>query len=247
MKTIGLSIVAAAALAAANVCMAVGADFQKPLSGRTAVTAHTGCMKTPMNTVESIRKGIECGADFVEFDLRFSETGEPILSHDRPRKGANPERLKNAFAELRRHPGIKFNVDLKTATNLPEVKRLAEEAGVLDRIFYTGNCDAATIRRHSPGVPFYLNARIDGKTDLDAVVRRVKEVGAIGLNIHFRCASAELVRKCHEAGFEVSVWTVEKRADVERLLKMGVDNITSRNIALTRQLRDEMRSKRRER
>ena len=47
---------------------------QKPLSGRTMVTAHTGCMKTPMNTVASIRKGIECGADCVEFDVRFTES-----------------------------------------------------------------------------------------------------------------------------------------------------------------------------
>ena len=152
-----------------------------------------------------------------------------------------PERLADAFAELRKNPKIKCNLDLKTIDNLPEVKRLAEEAGVLDRIFYTGKCDEPKVRSLTPGVPFYANAKIDANTDLDAVVRRVKESGALGLNIQFRGASAELVRKCHEAGLEVSVWTVEKKADIENLLKMGVDNITSRNIAFTRQLRDTMR------
>ena len=250
MKTVLMCLIVAAVLGAAmpfvslaDVPPANGVDFQKPLAGRTMVTAHTGCMKTPANTVASIRKGIECGADCVEFDLRFSETGEAILSHDRPKKGAKPERLANAFAELRKNPGIKCNVDLKTIDNLPEVKRIAEKTGVLDRIFYTGNCDEKEIKRLTPGVPFYLNVKTDGKTNLDAVVRRVKESGALGLNIYFKGASAELVRKCHEAGLEVSVWTVERKSDIENLLKMGVDNITSRNIVLTRKLRDAMRSK----
>ena len=223
-----LFAIAFVAVVAQAVC---ALDWQNPLSGRTAITAHTGCMGTPMNTIESIRKGIACGADTVEIDLHFTEAGVPVLSHDKPKKDGKYELLANAFRELAKHPGIKCNVDVKSTSHLDVVKRMAEEVGVLDRIFYTGlagDRDVAETKRQSSGVPFYMNVKINGKTDIDAVVRHAKEIGAIGLNLYFKGADATLVRKCHEAGLEVSVWTVDRKDDIVRFLEMGVDNITTR-------------------
>jgi len=45
--------------------------------------AHRGaCGCYPENTILSMRKAIECGADMIEFDLRASKDGIPVLLHD---------------------------------------------------------------------------------------------------------------------------------------------------------------------
>lgn len=44
------------------------------------ITAHTGCMNTEENSLDSIKTGIENGANIVEFDLYFTKDGEPVLA-----------------------------------------------------------------------------------------------------------------------------------------------------------------------
>ncbi|MHA6533086.1 glycerophosphodiester phosphodiesterase [Paenibacillus sp. BAC0078] len=46
------------------------------------VTAHTGCMETLDNTLESVRRGVELGADIIEDDIRVTKDGIAILAHD---------------------------------------------------------------------------------------------------------------------------------------------------------------------
>ena len=45
------------------------------LNGRVTVTAHSGCMRQPENTVRSMEAGVAAGADIVEFDLNFDANG----------------------------------------------------------------------------------------------------------------------------------------------------------------------------
>ena len=100
------------------------------------VTAHTGAMNTPENSLLSIQTGL-ANADIVEFDVRFTADGVPVLSHNWPLpKDAVP--LEEAFRLLAQHPDKQANVDLKSTDNLPAVQRLAEQTGVLDQIFFTG-------------------------------------------------------------------------------------------------------------
>lgn len=52
-------------------------------SKHVIVTAHrglSGCF--PENTTLAMRKAIQCGADILEFDLRVSRDGVPVLLHD---------------------------------------------------------------------------------------------------------------------------------------------------------------------
>ena len=46
------------------------------------ITAHSGCEGTPDNSMESIRKGIELGADCIEIDIRMDPHGEQRLTHN---------------------------------------------------------------------------------------------------------------------------------------------------------------------
>lgn len=197
------------------------------------VTAHTGCMKTEENTIESMRKGSE-NADIIEFDVLTDENGVPRLAHT----SVVPESptLAEAFEFIRTHENIKANVDMKKAENLAEVQRLAKEHGVLDRIFFTGirEDDVPAVRENSPEISYFLNVDVNkrlNRTDsyLQSLADKVKSLGAVGLNIHFGGASKELVEVFHRNGLLVSLWTANTDREILKVLSLSPDNITSRN------------------
>lgn len=49
----------------------------------------------------------------------------------------------------------------------------------------------------------------------------------LGLDIYYKSATAENVRKVHALGQEYNVWTVNEAVDGEALVEMGVDFITT--------------------
>ena len=73
-------------------------NSKTPLPAGFTYTAHTGCMDTDDNSLESIEKGAEYGADIVEFDLNFTADNTPVLCHDEPKGGEVT--LEEAFKKL---------------------------------------------------------------------------------------------------------------------------------------------------
>jgi len=50
---------------------------------RVALTAHRGASHScPENTIPAMERAVACGADFIEFDLRTTADGVPVLLHD---------------------------------------------------------------------------------------------------------------------------------------------------------------------
>ena len=82
------------------------------------ITAHTGCMGTEDNTLESIQKGAEY-ADVVEFDLNFTKEGVPVLSHDEPK--GDEITFICAAKIVKSIESLKVNVDLKSVAKLNDV------------------------------------------------------------------------------------------------------------------------------
>jgi glycerophosphoryl diester phosphodiesterase len=80
------------------------------------VIAHRGnSMHAPEDTIESLRQGVALGADGIEFDLRLSADGVPVLMHDptldRTTDGVGPV-AERTLAELRRlDAGYRFTRD----------------------------------------------------------------------------------------------------------------------------------------
>ncbi len=198
------------------------------------ITAHTGCMGTKENSLESIKMGIENSAQIIEFDLYFTKDGEPVLAHDEP--VGDEVTLEEAFAYLRMFKDAKANVDIKTADALEKVYPLAKEKGVEDRIFYTGVKDefVESVRKDSPEIKYYLNVDVNkskntDKEYLQSLVEKVKKAGAIGINFNYKSASKELVDVFHENGLLVSIWTVDSEYNMYKILSFGPDNITTRH------------------
>ena len=204
------------------------------LSKGFTITAHTGCMDTAENSLESIKQGAENGASIVEFDLYFTKDGEPVLAHDEPVGGEVT--LDEAFRYVSMFEGISVNVDVKTCDALEKVYPLAKKYGIENRIFYTGinEADVETVKKDSPEVRYFLNVDVDKskateKEYLMSLVEKVKNAGAIGINFNYKNATKELVEVFHENKLFVSIWTVNDEYNMYKILSMTPDNITTRN------------------
>ncbi len=209
-------------------------NMEMNLPENFTITAHTGCMNTEDNSLESIKMGIENGANIIEFDLYANENGELVLAHDEPVGGEVT--LGEAFAYLATFENIRANVDIKTVDALEKVYPLAKENGVENRIFYTGVKDefVESVRKNSPEIKYYLNVDVDKSKNKDkeyllSLVEKVKNAGAIGINFNYKSASKELVDTFHENGLLVSIWTVNNEYNMYKILSFGPDNITTRH------------------
>lgn len=198
------------------------------------LTAHTGCSGTKDNSLDAITLGFGYGADIVEFDLFFDKNGIAVMSHDEP--AGNVFTVEQAFELISGYKGLRVNVDVKRTDDLKQVVSLAEKHGIIDRIFYTGiTADAVeAVKEQTPGIIYYLNTDIESarKEDdayINELIEKVSSLGAAGLNIYYGSCSERMVELFHEAGLQVSVWTVNKKKDMYKALSMKCDNITTRN------------------
>lgn len=196
-------------------------------------TAHTGCVDTKDNSLEAIESGAKFGADIVEFDLNFLPDGTPVLSHDEP-KGKEVT-LEEAFKKVSEYSNLKVNVDVKNTQNLKVVYPLAKKHCLENRIFYTGIFlkDVEAVKNNSPEVPYYLNINVEKKRKqtpeyLQKLVDEVKSCGAVGINFNKNNATKELVEKFHQNNLLASIWTVNKKRKMKKILTLAPDNITTR-------------------
>ncbi len=206
------------------------------------VTAHTGCMGTEDNSMESLKAAVEAGADTVEFDLRFiNGTNKPVMTHNTPATEKNPS-VEDAFEYLK-DKNITVNIDVKETTDLAAVYKMWQEKGMGDRCFFTGvgRDFVPAVKEQCPGAVYYLNynatpySKYSEKRCAD-IVKLIKECGAVGLNSNFLCLSSRLVNAVQAAGLLVSGWTANDEKAAKRLIKLGVDNITSRKPDMVKKL-----------
>ncbi len=197
------------------------------------VTAHTGCEKSKDNSIDSLKVGCTSGADIVEFDLNFDSQGNAVLSHNAPVGGCAT--LDEAFGCIAKYEKIKVNVDVKKTDNLKAVVACAEKYLLTERIFYTGiqQKDVSTVKQQTPSVSYYLNVAVDRKRKnnieyLNSLADLVEQQGAIGINLNKRGCSEKLVELFHERNLLVSVWTVNNRLEMQKIISLAPDNITTR-------------------
>ncbi|MCC8022521.1 MAG: glycerophosphodiester phosphodiesterase [Clostridiales bacterium] len=200
------------------------------------ITAHSGAMGTDDNSLESIQAAIDCGADIVEFDIRFRPDGTPVMAHDRVYTNKQGVPVEEAFALLAEHEGIGINLDVKETKYLSQVQVLAETYGVLERAVFTGVTEkfVPEVRKQAPKIPYYLNYsprknRITNEKYAQSLLELLEETGAVGINCDYKYANERLCEFLHDNGYLLSVWTVDKEDDMAMCLVMSPDNITTRH------------------
>jgi glycerophosphoryl diester phosphodiesterase len=227
----------------------------RPLTGpasepmRTvSVVGHRGDpYRVRENTLPSLRSAIERGADAVEIDVRLTRDGVPVLLHDESLKrlwghdrplakltraevdeltlGAVPT-LHEALLAVGAH---RVMIDLPGASeeSVRTVIGTVRECGAGERVYYcAGPATMLAVRAADPAAEIAMT----WTTLAPPRPALLDAVGPRWLNYRFGLLGQELTDRIHRDGLLVSAWTADTRRTMRRLMKYGVDAITTNRV-----------------
>jgi len=200
----------------------------------------------PENTLRSFRKALELGVDAVELDVRRTRDGELVVIHDAEvdrttnGKGLVSELTLEEIKSLDAGKGekiptleevlnfldkrVKILMELKEAGIEDAVLKLVREKGLENNVVIISFLENALrrIRELDKNVEtglIYVRHENPVKTAL--------ELGANYVMPHYRFVHSALIKRVHENGLKVIVWTVNNEEEAREYAEKGVDGITS--------------------
>jgi glycerophosphoryl diester phosphodiesterase len=219
-------------------------------SNRALRLAHRGdWRRAPENSLAAMLAALEVPAcDGLEFDVRTSRDGVPVLLHDETlaRVQCRPERVRELDVEaLARHqiPTLEavldavpsrffLDIELKgghhgeRAADLLRSRRGSSPARAVISSFEPATLAGIAILL--PDWPRWLNV-----DDVEAgTVPLALELGCRGIAVEWRAITPAVVRAAHGEGLEVAAFTVRRRSTVARLERLGVAAICVEAAAL---------------
>ena len=219
--------------------------------GRVCVAHHRGAGRyAPENTLESLRKALALGADFVEFDVRTTSDGAFVLLHDaslnRTTSGRGPVRQRtaaevamldagswfsprfagarvptlDAFLDAAAPSGVGLYVDAKDIAPEALVDALSRH-GLTDRaVVYQGVAYLEKLKSIAPALR--RMPPLDDPSQLDALVERVRPYA---VDARWTILSKPLIDRCHALGIKVFSDAIGANESVERYQKAIRDGL----------------------
>ncbi len=211
----------------------------------TLVIAHRGASsEAPENTIKAFEAARRSGADWVELDVRRSADGVAVVHHDAHLRDGRmineltadelPAHVPSLAEALEACEGMGVNLEIK---NLPDDPDFDAEHLVADAVAgliaaYLGperalvssfNVDAADAVRAAD--PTISTAFIYGFLDPALAVERARAHQMVAIHPYDPCTDIGLVRRAHDVGMAVNVWTVNDADRMADLIAMGVDGL----------------------
>lgn len=219
----------------------------------TKVIAHRGASADhPENTVEAFVGAKEQGADGIELDVRLSADDVLVLHHDAHLSDGRmvrevlstdlPERVPSLAEALEATDPLFTNIELKNLRSDPDydaaeglsiaVAGLIAAFEAHERVLVSSfDIDAVLrIRATDPLVP--IGWLVWGQADPSQLIGRVEAHQMQAIHPHDLLVDAAFVRRAHDAGLAVNVWTVDDLDRGRALASMGVDAIITNTPAL---------------
>lgn len=193
------------------------------------ITAHSGCDHTKDNSLEYLEYALSIPVDCIEVDVRKNSLGILSLSHDETNEEVPT--LRDAFHLLEKVPKKKINCDLKSSGLEQEVFELAKECGVEKQLIYSGEVNPDLFLKGNNSLPlveWYLNIELF-YGDIYQVLKNTKKYEVTCINMNYHLCSDTVLDYMKSHGLLCSAWTVNKVRDMDRLLKKGIYNITTKN------------------
>lgn len=209
------------------------------------VIGHRGAKAyAPENTLASFREARRRGATWVEIDVKLTADSVPIVMHD-----ASLKRTMGVDRLVAETPRVELPKDVPT---FEEAIACFEEQGLgcnveikpcEGREAETARVTVATLRRCWPSTlpppllssfkevslvaareaaPEFARAILLGELNEDWRAR-ADAVGAVGINTNGEKLTPGRAREVKQAGFALSVYTIDDAAQARALVAMGVD------------------------
>lgn len=222
------------------------------------IIGHRGASAVaPENTMAAFEAAIAAGADGIEFDVRLSRDGVPVIIHDDTlyRTHGLRSRVVDLTAEelqKLRVPTLRQFFELMVENSLiicleikasaPELPRLCcqlvEEFSLGERVIV--ECFdlqvLKTIRTLKTAALFEPRIYTD-----QSLVKSALETGASVLALHHRLAKQPLIEKAKLAGLTVVVWTVDDPAWIVRARSLGIHALITNDPATMIEAMDQIR------
>ena len=144
------------------------------------------------------------------------------------------------FEELLvRWPRMRLNVDIKDAAGAAALAALIEKHGAHDRVLVTSFSDRRRLQclrklnrpaASSAGSLGTALLLLLSPLGLGRAVARVGRFQCVQVPLRFGflpVVTSAFLRRCHRAGVQVHVWTINEKALMEELLDLGVDGLVS--------------------
>lgn len=119
-------------------------------------------------------------------------------------------------------------LELKNAFEKEDIVKIIDEIkeeGYLENVIFISfvweNCIALRSILKENDIQFLTGNEVD-----DQLIKKLKKEN-LNLDIHYKKLTKEAVKKLHKNGIKVNCWTCDDKAEAEKLVKMGVDFITS--------------------
>jgi glycerophosphoryl diester phosphodiesterase len=208
-------------------------------SPRALRVAHRGdWRRAPENTLPALLAALELPAcDGVEFDVRTSSDGVPVLQHDETlaRVHGRPERPADLTVGELRASGVAvledvvatidgrafLDIEVKdepaaSFVGIVEAARGPELRNAVVSSFVPAVLRSVSLQR--PAWPLWLNTM-----DLEAsTVARARELGCAGISAEWRSIDGPALERVRAAGLDLAAWTVRRRPTFDRLDRLGV-------------------------
>jgi glycerophosphoryl diester phosphodiesterase len=204
----------------------------------------------PANTIAAVEAALALGVDMVEVDVLGRPDHTLVLGHSHRELEAEPAALEDVFAFLsEQSPGTGLLADVKGGgfeRELVEALRRHDLVGTAVASTY-GLGTLRALRQLEPGLtlsrtyppsrlglggrrfvpvvgPVRAGLRLTLPSRIETIVREA-EVSATTLD--YRLVTRAAVERCHSLGVAVLAWTVNDRAALRKLDRLGVDGVVT--------------------
>jgi myo-inositol-1(or 4)-monophosphatase/deoxyribonuclease-2 len=223
----------------------------------TLTTAHRGdSARHRENTVAAIHSAIEHGADIVEIDIRESSDGQLIVLHDQSLErlwgypvaasqvewaeieqlGFGQYKIPTLVAVINLFSGSEADlmIDMDTPIHALAAIALVESSSLApERVIWCGNLEAMRlIRSHSRTARIWLPW--NEAATVDPLL--LSEIEPEFVNSHYSYWNQERVAALHALGLKASAWTIDDAPTMRWAKAIGIDSITSNNLALLQEV-----------
>lgn len=234
------------------------------------VTAHRGySAQYPENTIFAFKGAIEIGADWIELDVQETKDGQVIVMHDsnfERTTGLNKNVWEVSWDEVKdldagswfnakyreaRIPTleevlkvtrgrIRLNIEIKPTGHEKQLEQSVAE--LLEKYHMKDSCVVSSMH--------YSSLRKIKEVDSEIQTAYITSVSygdfngldaADGYSVESTMVTKGFVNQAHSAGKRVYIWTVNSEDRLERVLKLGADNVITDDPVMARRLIYEMK------
>ena len=226
----------------------------------TKIMGHRGAKsECTENTMEAFKKAVKLDAYGIETDVHMLFDGSLVMYHDTVINKIGQSIYKfdgktvgktlpeaPFFEDMLKYyskTGKVLNIEIKDESGFytdvgDAVANMLKKYNMQDRTIISSfnHRIIAEIKKKYP--EFKVGALYWYTSGLD-IVSYCKKHSIDAVHPHFSDVDRDFVEKCHKAGIDVNVWTVNTTADMLRMKEIGVDIIMTDNIPLAKEVYGE--------